>query len=276
MLPGTPSIQNVIPTVYLGTSLTAAPILGIIGSLVTIAFAIWYMNFELKKNIARGVTFTDFDVSGSNEELKSKIPSFFISVLPILLLIVIILVGSAIKVDNILIIGLAVSVIVSAIIFNKYIPSQKAVINEGASGSIMPVFVVSSSVAFGVVITLAPGFKYISDFILGIPGNPLISLSIASVIFSIITGSTSGALGIVMQAFGQSYLDMGVNPDVIHRVSAIASSVLTILPHTGILLTMFALTGLNHKNGFKYPFIGMTVGNLLALIVVIIVALIIY
>ncbi len=276
MLPGTPSIQNVIPTVYLGTSLTAAPLLGIIGSLVTIAFAIWYMNFELKKNIARGVTFTDFNVSGSNEELKSKIPSFFISVLPILLLIVIILVGSAIKVDNILIIGLAIAVIVSAIIFNKYIPSQKAVINEGASGSIMPIFVVSSSVAFGVVITLAPGFKYISDFILGIPGNPLISLSIASVIFSIITGSTSGALGIVMQAFGQSYLDMGVNPEVIHRVSAIASSVLTILPHTGILLTMFALTGLNHKNGFKYPFIGMTVGNLLALIVVIIVALIIY
>ena len=276
MLPGTPSIQNVVPTAYLGTSLTAAPLLGIIGTIVAIAFTLWYMNSMLKKSIARGETFADFDVSDSNEEVKSKLPSFFISILPIVLLIVIILVGSALKVGNILLIGLAIAIIVSAIIFNKYIPSQKAVINEGASGSIMPVFITSSAVAFGVVITLAPGFKYISDFILGIPGNPLISLSVASAVFGAITGSSSGALGIVMQAFGQSYLDMGINPEVIHRVSAIASSVLTIMPHTGVVLTLFALTGLNHKNGFKYQFVGMTLANLLALIAVIIAALIIY
>ena len=69
---------------------------------------------------------------------------------------------------------------------------------------------------------------------------------------------------------------MGINPEVIHRVSAIASSVLTIMPHTGVVLTLFALTGLNHKNGFKYQFVGMTFANLLALIAVIIAALIIY
>ena len=227
---------------------------------MAIAFALWYMNAMLNKSIAKGETFADFDVSDTNEEVKRDLPSFFISILPILLLIVIILVGSALKVGNIILIGLAIAIIVSAIIFNKYIPSQKAVINEGASGSIMPVFITSSAVAFGVVITLAPGFKYISDFILDIPGNPLISLSVASAVFGAITGSSSGALGIVMQAFGQSYLDMGINPEVIHRVSAIASSVLTIMPHNGAVLTLFALTGLNHKNGFKYQFVGMTVG----------------
>lgn len=191
-------------------------------------------------------------------------------------MIVIILVGSTFKVGNILIIGLVVAIIVSAFVFNKYIPNQKALINEGASGSIMPVFLTSSAVAFGVIITLAPGFKFISDTILGIPGNPLISLSVASAVFGAITGSSSGALGIVMQAFGQSYLDMGINADVIHRVSAIASSVLTIMPHTGVVLTLFALTGLNHKNGFKYQFIGMTCVNLLALLAVILAAIIIY
>lgn len=277
MLPGTPSIQNVVPTAYLGTSLTAAPLLGIIGTIVAIAFTLWYMNAMLKKSIARGETFADFDLSDSTEkEIKKDLPSFFVSVLPIVLLIVIILVGSTFKIGNILLIGLAIAIIVSVIIFNKYIPNQKAVINEGATGSIMPVILTSSAVAFGVLITIAPGFSYISEFILGIPGNPLISLSVASAVFGAITGSSSGALGIVMQAFGQSYLDMGINADVIHRVSAIASSVLTIMPHTGVVLTLFALTGLNHKNGFKYQFIGMTGANLLALIAVIIAAIIIY
>ena len=45
------------------------------------------------------------------------------------------------------------------------------------------------------------------------------------------------------------------------------------MPHTGVVLTFFALTGLNHKNGFKYQFVGMTGANLLALIAVIIAAL---
>lgn len=276
MLPATPSIQNVVPTAYLGTTLTAAPLLGIIGAVVAAAFGLWYMKFTLNKSIANGETFADFNVKESDEELKKDIPSFFLSIIPILLLIGIIIVGSVLKVPNIIVIGLAVAVIVSAIVFKKYIPSQKAVINEGASGSIMPVFFTSSAVAFGVVITFAPGFKYISDFILNIPGNPLISLSVASALFGGITGSASGALGIVMQAFGQNYLDMGLNPEVIHRVSAVASSVITLMPHNGAVLTFLALTGLTHKNGFKYQFIAVTGANLLALIAVLITAIIIY
>ena len=189
----------------------------------------------------------------TKEEVKRNVPPFFISIIPIVVLIAIILVGSALEVPNIIIIGLAAAVVVSALLFNKYIPNQKAVINEGASGSIMPVFFTSSAVAFGVVITLAPGFTYISDLILNIPGNPLISLSVASALFGGITGSASGALGIVMGAFGQNYLDMGLNPEVIHRVSAIASSIITLMPHNGAVLTFFALAGLTHQNGFKYP-----------------------
>ncbi|WP_266204773.1 hypothetical protein [Pontibacter kalidii] len=149
-------------------------------------------------------------------------------------------------------------------------------LNEGASGSVMPILLTSSSVAFGFVITLAPGFRFISDFILGIPGNPLISLSLASAAFGGITGSSSGALSIVLQAFAENYLALGIHPDVIHRVAAIASSVFTVMPHSGVILTMFALTGLNHKNAFKYQFLGMTITNFLALVTVIVAAELIY
>ncbi|WP_428910962.1 GntP family permease [Niallia sp. Krafla_26] len=276
MLPAAPSIQNVVPTAYLGTTLTAAPLLGIIGTAVSIAFGLWYMKLMLNKSIANGETFADYDISDTSAEVKKEIPSFFISILPIVLLIIIILIGSSLEIPNIILIALTVSVIVSAIFFNKYIPSQKKVINEGASSSIMPVFLTSSTVAFGVVITLAPGFKYISDFILGIPGDPLISLSIASAAFGAITGSASGSLGIVMEAFAENYLAMGINPEVIHRVATVSSAVFTVMPHTGVVLTFFALTGLNHKNGFKYQFIAMTGANLLALIAVLIAAIILY
>lgn len=267
MLPGTPSIQNVVPTKYLGTQLTAAPLIGIVATIVAVGVGLWYMRSALNKSLKNKEVFKlDEKANDKQIELKEKTPSFFLSILPILVLIVIIFAGSAMKVENIVLIGLGAAVIISAILFHKYIPSHKEAVSLGANGAVMPIFFTSASVAFGVVITLAPGFQAISDFILGIPGNPLISLSIASMALGGITGSASGALGIAMEAFSSSYLAMGVNPEAMHRISAIASAVLTDLPHSGAILSLFALTGLTHKNGFKYAFIIMTVPNLLALI----------
>lgn len=276
MLPGTPSIQNVVPTAYLNTTLTAAPVLGLIASLVAILFSLWFMNYTLNKSVAKGTTFKDFEIPDTKAKVDRTIPPFGLSLLPIVALVVIILVGSIMNVNQIILIGLTAAILISAIVFAKYIPAQKPVLNDGANGSVMPILFTASSVAFGIVITLAPGFTYISNFILGIPGNPLISLSIASASFGAITGSSSGALGIVLQAFGENYLAMGINAEVIHRVSAIASSVLTVMPHSGVLLTLFALTGLNHKNSFMILFIGMTVANLLALVAAIVAAQLLY
>ena len=268
MMPGTPSIQNVVPTTYLGTTLMAAPLMGIVASVVAVTVGIVYMRYALKKSIADGNTFAPYeDEKGESLALKEKIPSFIVSILPILLLIGIIFIGSAMEVDNIVLIGLGAAILAAAVLFHRYIPSHKTALSLGANGSITPIFFTSSAVAFGVVITMAPGFKVISDMILGIPGNPLISLTIASAALGAITGSSSGGLGIVMEAFSQTYLDMGVNPDAMHRISAIASSVLTGLPHAGAVLSLFALAGLNHKNSFKYAFVSMTLPILIALIV---------
>lgn len=70
---------------------------------------------------------------------------------------------------------------------------------------------------------------------------------------SAITGSSSGALGIVMPNFAQYYLDQGLNPEMIHRVATIASNIFTIVPQSGVFLTFLALTGLNHKMLLKKP-----------------------
>ncbi|MEB6226889.1 GntP family permease [Mammaliicoccus sciuri] len=275
MLPGTPSVQNVVPTKYLGTTLTAAPLLGIIGAVVAIVFGLWYMKYALNKSLKKGETFDDFNVEqDDSDQSKNKTPNFYLSILPIVVLIVINIVGSILRVDNVILIGLAVSIILSAILFYQYIPKQKAIINDGAVSSILPMFLTASAIAFGTVVTLAPGFDGIKTFILNIPGNPLISLSIASALFGVITGSASGSLGIVMQAFGKQYVDMGLDPDAIHRVATMSSSIFTVMPHTGVVLTFFALTGLTHKNGFKYLFITNTGANLLALIVVILASII--
>ena len=44
-LPGSPQVQNVIPTTFFKTDLYAAPTLGIIGAIFIFVIGMWYLEF---------------------------------------------------------------------------------------------------------------------------------------------------------------------------------------------------------------------------------------
>lgn len=101
MLPGTPSIQNVVPTTYLSTTLTAAPLMGLVASVVSIVIGIWYMHRTLRKSLANNETFDVVEDMDNPAVVKENVPSFFLSITPIIILIVLIFGGSALEVPNI-------------------------------------------------------------------------------------------------------------------------------------------------------------------------------
>ncbi|MGO3211871.1 MAG: GntP family permease [Ruoffia tabacinasalis] len=281
MLPGAPSVQNAVPTTALGTTLTSAPLLSIVATIVMILFGLGYMKFELNKSIRKNETFYSYlgdskqaDLPEEAEVNEGNLPSVMLSLTPIISLIAIILIFS--KVPHIILIALTVAIILSAVLYNKYIESQNTVLSNGAAGSVMPAFSTSSSVAFGSVLTSASGFAIIQDMIMAIPGNPIIGLAVASSLLAGITGSSSGALGLVMESFAPNYLEMGISPELIHRVAVIASATLTAVPQSGVTITFNNLTGLSIRRGFKHQFIIINGGHLLALIAVLIVSALLY
>lgn len=281
MLPGAPSVQNAVPTTALGTTLTSAPILSIIATVVMIAFGLIYMKVELNKSLKKNETFYSYlgddkqtDLPEEIEVDESNLPSIFLSLLPIVTLISIILIFSS--VPNIILIALTAAIVMSALLYNNYIPSQTTVLSNGAAGSVMPAFSTSSSVAFGSVLTSASGFAIIQNLIMSIPGNPVIGLSVAASLLAGITGSSSGALGIVMESFAPTYLEMGIDPQLIHRVAVIAAATLTAMPQSGVTITFNNLTGLSIRRGFKHQFIIINGGHLLALIAVLIASAFLY
>jgi H+/gluconate symporter-like permease len=275
MLPGSPSIQNVIPTTYLHTTLTAAPFVGILASITVILWGFWYMKRELAKSLAKGEAYEEADVAEAAGTDDEKLPSPLLSILPLLLLIATVIIGSVLNISNIIIPALLLAVILSAIFFNKYLKSQLNTINLGAVNSVNPAFFTAAAVGFGIVVAAAPGFGIISKAILSIPGSPLISLSVATGILGCITASSSGALGIAMEAFAKTYLALGIDPGAIHRIAAIASGIGT-LPHAGAVFAFFATTGLNHGNAYRHVFWIEVFGQFLALVVAVVAAIVIY
>ena len=80
-----------------------------------------------------------------------------------------------------------------------------------------------------------------------VPGGPLVSIAVAADVMGAITGSASGGLIIVLNALGPTYAQlataMGINPELMHRVAAIGSGALAMLPHNGAVVTLLAICG---------------------------------
>lgn len=222
----------------------------------------------LTKSLEVGENYATYTSQTNEDTTERVLPPFVVSILPLILLIVIAIIGSLLGDEfvkkNIIYVALLTGIISAIVLFNKYIDKKIATLSIGASGAVGPIFATASAVAFGSVVTAASGFGVFSDIILNIPGPPVISLTVLTSAMAAITGSSSGALGIVMPNFAQYYLDAGVSPEIIHRVAAVASNILTIVPQSGVFLTFLSLTGLSHKNGFKQTFITVFGGTLVA------------
>ena len=70
MLPGTPSLNNLIPMQYLDTPATAAPVVGLICSIVTMVLIFLYFQYEFNKARKLGQHFESAAISNENESIE--------------------------------------------------------------------------------------------------------------------------------------------------------------------------------------------------------------
>lgn len=277
MLPGTPSIQNIIPIQYFGTSTMAAPLIGVVATITVIAVNIFYMRYALRRSEKKGETYfnsKNLEKTNSPDEdpyASKKLPPFLLSLLPPAFLLITL---NIFKME--VIYSLMLSVIVCLFIFWPYIDKKLQTINVGATNTVLPIVNTSADVGYGAVIAASAGFAVVSGWLTDIPGSPLISLFLATTFLAGITGSASGGLGIAMEALGETYLKLGLDPEVLHRIATIASGGFDALPHNGAVITALAVVGLTHKDGYKHIFVTAVIAPVVAAIPALIIAILFY
>lgn len=173
-----------------------------------------------------------------------------------------------------IIVALALSNLLLIALARRSLPNLKQTLDAGASAAVLPIFNTASQVGYGAVIASLAGFALIRDAVLGIaPTNPLISLSIAVNVLAGITGSASGGMSIALQTLGSTYLEMGriagVAPELLHRVTAIATGGLDALPHNGAVITLLAICKLTHRQSYLDILVVAVLGPLIALAAVV-------
>ncbi|GLO63486.1 citrate transporter [Vibrio sp. MACH09] len=277
-LPGSPQIQNTIAMPFFGTTAYAAPMLGIIASVVM--FGLGMLWLKRRESIAKengegyGV-----HIEKRNEADGADLPSATLAFIPIVIVLALNFIIVTFYYPNIdtsylsdygvtlskvngmwsLIIALTTAIVVAIALFHKYMPNVKQIINEGSLDSVMPIMNTAAAVGFGNVIKSLAAFVVIKQLILAIPGTPLLSFALSTSLLAGITGSASGGLSIALDALGQTYIqqasELGISLEVLHRIASIACGGLDSLPHNGAVITLLAICGMTHRESYKDIFV---------------------
>ena len=169
--------------------------------------------------------------------------------------------------------ALAVASLVLVLIHRKRLPQLRKTLDAGANASVLPALNTASLVGFGAVVAALPAFAVVRDGFLAVPGGPLVSIAVAANVMGGITGSASGGLIIALNALGETYAHLaaaaGIDPALMHRVAAISSGALAMLPHNGAVVTLLAICGATQRGSYREIMMVGLVGPLIALTVVI-------
>jgi H+/gluconate symporter-like permease len=298
-LPGTPQIQNIIPTTFFGTNTWAAPVLGVVGGAFILACGLAYLEWRRRQAVRSG---EGYGTGHSNEPEQITAGS---SAHPLLAVLPLLVVGIANLAFTRLIpqyyeptietrlaglaqplvtqltsvvaiwavMGALLMGIVTVLVFAfrpvaiKFADGTKSAVG----GALLASMNTASEYGFGAVIAALPGFLIIRDALLAIP-DPLVNEAITITTLAGVTGSASGGLSIALAAMSEHFTAAaqaaGIPLDVLHRVAAMASGGMDTLPHNGAVITLLAVTGLTHRQSYKDIF-AITCVKTLAVFVVI-------
>jgi len=277
-LPGTPAIQNAIPTAYFHTTPFAAPGLGTIGGLIMFGGGVLWLNWRASRARAAGEGYGDHkDQTEATGASTAAAPSFTVALIPILLVIGLNFVfthwvipamdtsflaqpkygGS--KVGAVAGIWSIVLAVTCATLFafvanRRRLSDTTDTINKGTLGSMLPMLNTASEVGYGGVIASLSAFGVVRDAMTSLTSDPVISVAITVNVLAAITGSASGGLSIAMASLGDYYLNLAqaahVSPEIMHRIASMSAGGFDCMPHNGAVITLLGICGLKHRESF--------------------------
>jgi H+/gluconate symporter-like permease len=285
-LPGTPQIQNIIPTTFFKTDTWAAPWLGVAGAIFILVTGLAYLEWCRRRAAAAGEGYGTKLLNEPEPFAQEKLPSAWLALSPL------VVVGVMNKVFTTFIPrfygtthsaslpGLAKPIVTQVASITAIWAVEAALVlgiltvvvfafrplkerfAEGSKGAVAGALLASINTAseygFGGVIAALPGFLMIANGLHAIPGV-LVNEAVTVTALAGITGSASGGMSIALATMAEQFVaaanSAGIPLEVLHRIAAMASGGMDTLPHNGAVITLLAVTGLTHKQAYGDVFV---------------------
>ena len=284
--PGAPQAANQMGAALYGTTITAAPILGVIGMVIVFALILWYVYSSCAKAYANGETFEMGPYRMPPMKEKGNRPNFILAIIPLIGVFVSLI---FFKLSTEL--ALAIGTVLCLICYMPYVyknakqtaPDKnplkavgKAILSnlmEGTQNGANSFMIVAMAAAFTASVGASQGISAIMDWLVNLPIPLIIVYAITVIIFAFISGAP-GCMIVLAPVFVPLAAKMGISTAGLMRIAVFGQSVLDTLPNNGAIIITLGLAGLKMKEGYPgifrttvlYMFIGTVIVTALAML----------
>jgi H+/gluconate symporter-like permease len=171
-------------------------------------------------------------------------------------------------------VALALANLTVILINLRRLPSVRETLDAGANSAALPMLMIASLVGFGAVVAAVPAFALVREAVFSVQGGPLVSLALSMNVLAGLTGTASGGMAIVLNAFGADFMRLAsehrIDPELMHRITTMSAGTLDALPHNGTVLLLLQISGLTHRESYLDMVMTVIVSCIIALVAVLI------
>lgn len=273
-LPGSTQMSNLIPTQFFGTTLNAAPVMGILATILIVIMQLTYITKQAKKSQKQGECFM-FPDSVDPKQYEGKNsqngPSAVKAFAPMIIMIAMALFGGKIITNaTILSVVAVLTGAACAFLLNINVLLKKNLKNIVSTATVDGINTLCGWAAVTGMATVfqhTVGFEGMVDGIIASNMNPYIKGSLAAAIMSLFAGSGSAGIRIALNSMGEYLLTSGANLEILHRVMAICSLPLSNTPNCAGHYVSLKLIDMTQADCYKDTFfVNLVFGSIVAVV----------
>jgi H+/gluconate symporter-like permease len=263
MLPGSPSVQNIIPTTYIDTDIYAAPLLGLIASVIT--FTLGYCYLKKSAGIKRNITNMDNKSNWVNVKRED-----YLSFIPCICLLAIsfILIKMQIESQTAVELALTIGIILCTLIGRKQMDIKNS-LNEGIQNGLKTLTTTSLIMGYGNLVKSMDSFSVITEGLYSAFNSDIISNIVTINIIAALTGSSATSLQLFFETFSNQIVASSYPVEYLHRIMTIASGGLDSMPYATGVVVANDLAKTEQSKTYKHVFVTCAIIPLIVLIILI-------
>lgn len=259
-------ICNVLPSEFLGTSLGSAPVLSFMVSGFLAAAYFLYFNYAQKKSRAaysEAQLLAMYPTDSSIQE-DETLPGFWISVLPFAAVLGAVVATSSWGTSHSILFSLVFGILLILLTQCRRIKTIKASIKAGSASGLSSMLTVAAVMGLSKVLGASPAFQSLQEMVLELNMPMYLKAFFGTSVITGLTGSAISGETIFMESFARAFVDMGINPEILHRIVTESALVFNKLPNSSVAILTMSICGCSLKESYKHIILGTTIPCLIA------------
>ena len=268
------NVPGSLPNMFLPTNVFSAPVLSCATGILGVIMFVFWMLHMVKKARKNGEGWDGAEDVGEVDTDTSDLPSFVTSVIPLIVVVVAAMFMASFKIgsgenvrdfatltgiDSVSQVAVAQLLGCLSILILHFGRCKKAgilrMVSEGAP-SMWGFLVLAGCVyGFGQVVTSCACIEPLTSAVLNLNASPYISAMISVAVIAGLCTDGISAMMVWLPMFGQTYLDMGVDPGALRRLLLCTTQTFDSMPHAQSTAITLGVYGLTHKQAYWDMFV---------------------